>query len=711
MTNRGLCFALFAALALSPAASAAVTCAVAAVPAVVSSEGLAEQVGDVVISCSGGAAGEPISGNLTLFQSVAITNRIDDGGVSDILLTVDSGAGPGAGTPATVVSLFSAAFNGLSFPLSPSGSATLRIRNLRAAVAQQGVDDKRPVTVSIAFNGPLAFNTSQVVVAVPQRGLLASSSSTAVYCVGSPLPADLTLSGLFAEGTRFTSVRTTEGHAGAFRPPSGAAANGVRIVLRYSGFPQGARLFVPDYIAGSSAAQQTAAGDLGIPRSGGAYLGGSNTLLLTRVAFANEDGSGGSAALPAPPAGVSAVFDAVGEVPLRNGSGVAVYQVMDAAPAVLESAQIPTFVVYTPPESGGNTAVAKQEVSFAPVSTVAVASVAAPVPRYVSAIPPNDCSALNDCNAAYLPRLVVDAPAVLNFTGIAGGGYSIQYIRVLNESSASLMVWTIAVEYKSGSGWLRIDNTSDFNNATVRIDALPEKLGAGTYEANLIVDAGPLAGRRIIPVRFVVSAFFPPSPQPPSVKSVVNSATNQEGPLVPGSLSTLYGSRFSGRNVAVIFDDVPARILYASEGQIHLLVPAALAGRTSARMVVKVDDLASAWQPVAVAAANPGVFGTLNQDSTVNGPANGAPAGTVIQIFVTGLPDETASTVLARVHDWDPAPPIYAGPAPGLPGVQQVNARIPVELPAMTTDVRICVRTAAEPERLVCSPPSRITIR
>ena len=127
-------------------------------------------------------------------------------------------------------------------------------------------------------------------------------------------------------------------------------------MARYSGFPPGARLFVPDYIAGSNATQPTAGGDLGYTPSGGKYTGGSGALLLALVRLTDANGAGGYLAGPAPPSGVMATLDSASEVPLPNGSGVVVYEVVESNSAQQESAQFPAFIVYTPPVGGGSTA-------------------------------------------------------------------------------------------------------------------------------------------------------------------------------------------------------------------------------------------------------------------------------------------------------------------------------------------------------------------
>jgi len=406
---------------------------------------------------------------------------------------------------------------------------------------------------------------------------------------------------------------------------------------------------------------------------------------------------------------VMATLDSASEVILPNGSGVVVYEVLESNSAQQESAQFPAFLVYTPAGGGGSTAQARQDVSFAPVSTTAVGNASAPIPRFAFVAPPSDCSVLRDCDASYFPRLAVNS-APLDFTAPAGSGVQIQDIGVHNDGGG-ILNWTVAVNYRNGSGWVVVDPASGQNNTAIRVNVFPEKLAPGIYEADLIVDAGPVAGSSTARIRLEVTQFVPPPPLPPAIRSAVNAATSQAGPLAPGSIATLYGARFTGRDLSVTFDGIPARVLFSKEDQINLLVPAELAGRTAAQVIVKAGGLASAPLSVALAAIAPGIFATLNQDYSINSANNPATVGTVVQVFATGLPAALPATILARVHDRAPAAPLYAGPAPGFDGVQQVNVWIPDDLPAMTTDVRVCAYPPERPSEPICSPPSRITLR
>jgi uncharacterized protein (TIGR03437 family) len=178
---------------------------------------------------------------------------------------------------------------------------------------------------------------------------------------------------------------------------------------------------------------------------------------------------------------------------------------------------------------------------------------------------------------------------------------------------------------------------------------------------------------------------------------VVNAATFASTPLVAGSLATLMGSNLNGKAVAVTFDSLAATVLYNSATQINLQVPEGLASKSSASLVVTVDGSASAPQTVMLAPAWPAIFahGVLNQDNRENTAASPAAAGTVLQIFATGIPASAA--VSAKIAGRDGLVPLYAGPAPAVPGVQQVNVVVPADLSAQATQLVICASAGGQP--------------
>jgi len=673
-----------------------------------------------------------LTGNLSVFLPASITNRLNTANqASDAVLAADVGSGF---VPLPVLGQVSntlIAFNGLSVTVPASGNFSLRISNIRAAVNQLGFPNNQPIRAQLAFSGtgsPLV-NQSFVVVAFAQPGLLTTLYDRGqITCGGSPLPSTVNLTNLFATGTFFSSARLTEGYASSFHARATGDDSGTRFLIKYSGFPSNAHLFLPDFIAGSSAAVPTSSGDLGLGQSGGTYVPGSSSLLLGRVNFADATGAGGF--VPAAPTGGPVTFDSVTEVPLTGGSGYVVYEVLDSNPALRESAQIPTFVgianVTAP-------AVVTASLSLAPVSTIATASTSAPIPRFAAVPPASDCSALGDCDAGYFPKLSVTVGiSPIQLTAVAGGALTSTpgYIPVQN-SAGGRMSWTASVQYVSGTaGWAKLDNTAGVNAGSVRIFVDTKGLAAGTYNANVTIDAGPLAGVVIVPVVLTVS----PAPAPPTssgtppptstgtpppatssvqVSRVVNAATFDATPLVAGSLGTVMGSNLAGKSVSVTFDGLAADLMYTGASQINLRVPPGLAGKNSATMVVTVDGVASAPQTVILAPAWPTIFsgGVLNQDYSVNGSGSGAASGSIIQVYATGIPD--SATVSVQIGNRKDLVPLYAGPAPTVPGVQQVNVAVPDGLVSGGVDsanpsLVVCVVTSTSQ---FCSPAYALVVQ
>lgn len=415
-----------------------------------------------------------------------------------------------------------------------------------------------------------------------------------------------------------------------------------------------------------------------MPQSVGQYVPGSNTLVLIRVNGADATGAGGFA-VSAPQGSGPQTLNSVSEVALTNGSGFVVYEVADGNAGIQESAQFPTFITLA---SVNAPATAMESVSLAPVSQASTASATAPIPRFVAGVAPSDCTALGDCNASYFPKLMADATPI-QISAIANGGpmtSNTGYITVRN-GGGGLLAWSVAITYQSGSGWLFVDYPAGVGNASVRVWSDTKTLAAGTYQATITINGGG-AGSQTIPLTLTVAAAPPPPPPPPpatplpTISQVLNAASFQATPLVAGSLGTVMGSHLSGKTVSAALDGTAATILYNSDSQLNLQIPAALAAKTSANLVITVDGVDSAPKMVTLAPAWPAIFahGVLNQDSSQNGDV-AATAGDVLQIFLTGIPK--TAVVSGQIGDQKNLAPLYSGDAPTVPGVQQVNLAVP----------------------------------
>jgi uncharacterized protein (TIGR03437 family) len=660
------------------------------------SEGVAERLGDIVLTCTG-PAGRTISGNLTLSLNTTITNRIT-GGKIDAALTADTGGGRSLVANAELQGVNQAVFAGINVPAGANGTVELRVTNLRADASQSGISFQN-VNALLAFNPPslLSVPNNRVVIGVPTRGLLASNQLTAVSAqAGSPLPEEPGFRALILAGTRFSSTRITEGFAGAFEPRIGTSDVGTRVLIRLAGYPSDARVYAPNVIIGSGSQRPTAAGDYGGPVSSGVYEPGS--LALVRIVGSDSNGSGGLSA------GLVSATDDVGQVNLSRGDGILVYEVVDSNPSAVESAQIPVFVG-VPRTVEARTITPGRVVFLAPISTSSQASANLPIPRFAATSPMTDCGSDPRC-LEFLPKLEA-YPQPTSFVAFSGANFQILYVPFDNVGGG-IMAWTARIEYKNGVDWLRIFPTSGLQGGTVRLDVIPMGLAVGKYEATFIIDAGP-AGVARYPVTLDVRALPAPAP----VISSVGSAATFTGPVARGGLVTIKGSNLAGTNVSVTFDGKPARILYTSSDQINVQAPADLTGAMT-RVNVTARGVASAAFNADVAAVAPGIFsgGVLNQDNRPNTPETPALSPSIVQIFATGLlPVEGDARVEVRLQDtyYSGTDLTYAGQAPGLAGVQQVNFLIPAGLSTMTTDLSVCA-TVGNGAR-VCSPAFRLNIR
>jgi uncharacterized protein (TIGR03437 family) len=158
-------------------------------------------------------------------------------------------------------------------------------------------------------------------------------------------------------------------------------------------------------------------------------------------------------------------------------------------------------------------------------------------------------------------------------------------------------------------------------------------------------------------------------------------------------------------------DNVPGTVSFSNGQQINFIVPATLTPRNAAQVVVTSGTERSQPFTITLADASPAIFPSiLNQDNSVNSATSPALAGSIIQIFATGVasPETNPLAVTVRIQDRDNLTPIYAGPAPGIPGVQQINVQVPADLPAATTEVQICSTVT---QGRICSAPVRLDIR
>jgi uncharacterized protein (TIGR03437 family) len=185
----------------------------------------------------------------------------------------------------------------------------------------------------------------------------------------------------------------------------------------------------------------------------------------------------------------------------------------------------------------------------------------------------------------------------------------------------------------------------------------------------------------------------------------IGPQTPLDGQAVNGAFTTSLGG------YTVMFNGIPAPLLYSSSAQVNTIVPSELAGQDSARLAIvtptgtingPILNLRQA-QPYIFTNSATGLSAALNQDGTLNSPQNPATPGSVVTIYATGgapflwsdgqivptdhfLNSRVPVSVLAGPNGLTSMEVDYAGDAPGLvAGVMQINFRLPASTSPLTT--------------------------
>jgi uncharacterized protein (TIGR03437 family) len=208
---------------------------------------------------------------------------------------------------------------------------------------------------------------------------------------------------------------------------------------------------------------------------------------------------------------------------------------------------------------------------------------------------------------------------------------------------------------------------------------------------------------------------------------VVNAASYAGGGVAPGEIVTIFGQGMGpaeptrlrlgedGRlattlaDTRILFNGVPAPLLYVSATQSGAIVPYAAADQSTVTVEIETRGVRSVPLTLPVGRSRPGVFtadgsgygqgAILNADASPNSAVNPADRGSIIVLYVTGegltepasldgaIVNSTTPKPRSPVSVWfedprtgdgDSAEVVYAGAAPGfVTGLLQVNVRVP----------------------------------
>jgi uncharacterized protein (TIGR03437 family) len=292
---------------------------------------------------------------------------------------------------------------------------------------------------------------------------------------------------------------------------------------------------------------------------------------------------------------------------------------------------------------------------------------------------------------------------------------------------------------RANSGLLRplVIELRDANNARVplsgiTIQFLPSNAITSTQSvvtdsdgrASTFVTLGKLSGAAEVQVIVgglpVVTATYTVTPVV-RAGGLVSGATFLAVPVSPGLIVTLFGTGIGPSALAtakagadgkfanmlaetqVLFDGIPAPVLYVSSAQTGVIVPYSIAGKSTTQVSVLYQGLASTPFPVDVVPAQLGLFSAdssgagqgaiLNQDNSANSSKNPAKPRSIVILFGTGegatspaaadgqvasgVYPKPLNPITVRIGGKD-AEVLYYGAAPSLvAGVFQLNVRIP----------------------------------
>jgi uncharacterized protein (TIGR03437 family) len=340
------------------------------------------------------------------------------------------------------------------------------------------------------------------------------------------------------------------------------------------------------------------------------------------------------------------------------------------------------------------------------------------------------------------PALVV-VPSSLAFIAHSG---SFADAMPLSISSGNIpLSLDISASTTGGNDWLGYTapfGWTGLTPVTVSISATAQISAPGTYTGAVNLTAPPNTNNSVsIPVTLTVTPALPPVAQPGATLavSVVNAASQITGAVAPGEIITILGQNIGPAAAAgftldvngkvatnlngarVLFNGIAAPLLYAQSTQVNAIVPYEVALSSPVTIQVEWNGARGMAVGVPVASTAPAVFtldsggagraAVLNQDGSVNGPANPAPRGSIIQIFATGegltSPPGNTGEVTGR-DTKKPVQPVtltiggddafvtYAGSAPdAVAGLFQVNAEVPQNVtPGPTVPILLSVGTA-----------------
>jgi uncharacterized protein (TIGR03437 family) len=302
---------------------------------------------------------------------------------------------------------------------------------------------------------------------------------------------------------------------------------------------------------------------------------------------------------------------------------------------------------------------------------------------------------------------------VVSFTA-AVGATSQQTQKVVLASAGGTVAYTVTLF--GGGPWLNVSPLSGTTPDSLVITVDPTGLGTGLYSATLTATSPNSVPAPVITVSLAVGSVTKPV-----LNAVANAANYLTGAVAPGENVVLFGSGMGPdilkkgtvtagvvdttvSGTRILFDGIPAPLIYVSALQSSAMVPYGVAGRSITNVVVEYLGVQSAAVAYNVTSASPGMYtqnaqgngpgGIINADYSINLAGSPAPRGSYVAVYMTGegftsgaVDGALATALLSPVLPVTatvggiPATVYYAGTAPGIvTGVMQVDVLIPLNV-------------------------------
>jgi uncharacterized protein (TIGR03437 family) len=165
--------------------------------------------------------------------------------------------------------------------------------------------------------------------------------------------------------------------------------------------------------------------------------------------------------------------------------------------------------------------------------------------------------------------------------------------------------------------------------------------------------------------------------------TVVNAATLLPGPVAACSLVSIFAANAGADGAQIFFDGQLAVLSAAQTNQANAQVPCGVTNQTSTAISLLYRGSPRMDATLSLANAAPGLFalggGTgqavaANEDGSVNSQANPAGTGSAVTLYATGVGVNNAVGVIVGSS---PGTVLFAGDAPGLIGLTQINVQLP----------------------------------